>query len=175
MSKGTWYFYDLKTGALSGRALTGPAELVEANTPAGHGAVEVPVGTVLNHRARRVDLQTGEVVPYQPPAPPDEELRSWAWDAEAERWLPVPTLAARRLELRMPVLQALASEDARAIRPMSEMLSALAGGESVPEDTKAALAGIEERKAGLREALRAIDQAESEPALHEAVAINAKR
>ena len=48
-------------------------------------------------QCRRVDLQTGEVVPYQPPPPPDTELATWAWNLATERYVAEPTLAAHRL------------------------------------------------------------------------------
>lgn len=98
MSTRRWYFYDLATGLLSGRALSGPEEMLDDNTPAGHGALEVPPGTVLDPRNRRVDLASGELVPWQPPAPPDDERRTWTWDPVAERYVALPTLAATKLE-----------------------------------------------------------------------------
>lgn len=91
-----WHFYDLQTGELSDRRLTGPADLLAANTPAGFGAIEVPDGTVLNPRVRRVNLQTLEVEAFQPPAPADDDLRTWAWNAEAEAWEPAATMLALR-------------------------------------------------------------------------------
>lgn len=96
MKRATWYFYDLQTGALSGRRLTGPADLLASNTPAGFGALEVEDGTVLNPRARRVNLQTLQVEAFQPEPPPDDDLRTWAWNAEAEAWEPAATMLALR-------------------------------------------------------------------------------
>ena len=32
----------------------------------------------------------------KPPAPPDTEHATWAWDCGTERWLSTPTLAAHR-------------------------------------------------------------------------------
>ena len=163
---GTWYFYDLESGALSGRRLTGPEDLLAANTPPGCGAVAVDDGTVLAAHNRRVNVKTGEIEAHQPPAPADDEWRTWQWDDAAERWVPVPTLAARKLEARAPLLQDLAAEDARAIRPLAELVQAIVAGERMPDDAKAVLAEIHERKAGLRDALSTIDQAESEPDLN---------
>jgi hypothetical protein len=37
------------------------------------------------------------VIDYQPPAPADTDLQTWAWDANTRRWQPVPTLAALQL------------------------------------------------------------------------------
>ena len=99
---------------------------------------------------------------YQPPAPADDELRTWAWDKEARRWVSQPTLAALKLAQTAAIAQALAAEDARSIRPMSELLVALADGQQPTQEAKAALEQIEERKAALREELRVIDAARSE-------------
>lgn len=41
-----------------------------------------------------------EVVPWQPPRPADDELRTWAWDADAERWVAAPTDAAVAAQVR---------------------------------------------------------------------------
>ncbi|MBT9495383.1 MAG: phage tail assembly chaperone [Paucibacter sp.] len=40
------------------------------------------------------------VVPYQPPAPPDDELRTWAWDQTSKRWRSTPTTAAIAADVR---------------------------------------------------------------------------
>lgn len=58
-------FYDEKTGVFTGRRYSGKA--VKENTPQGLAAIE---GTH-DRRTHRVDLDTGEVVPYQ--APPDAQ------------------------------------------------------------------------------------------------------
>lgn len=91
-----WHFYDLQTGELSDRRLTGPADLLASNTPAGFGAVEVTDGSVLNPRTRRVNLQTMQIEAFQPPQPAADDLRTWAWNAEAEEWEPAATLLALR-------------------------------------------------------------------------------
>ena len=47
-------------------------------------------------KAAVVDLATGEVIDWQPDAPADDELRTWAWDEATRRWVAMPTLAALR-------------------------------------------------------------------------------
>ena len=42
----------------------------------------------------------GQVVPYQPPAPPSTEWATYAWDAEAWAWVASPTEAAVAREVR---------------------------------------------------------------------------
>ena len=66
MTHGRWLFYDLATGRLTGRTLTGPADMLQANTPPGMGALQVAPGTVLDPKNRRVNLDTGEVEATSP-------------------------------------------------------------------------------------------------------------
>lgn len=88
----TWSFHDTTTGLFSGTRLTcSPAQL-EANTPPGHA----PMAGLYDPLSQRVDLATGQVVAYQPPAPADDDLRTWSWDEGTQRWVPTPTLVALR-------------------------------------------------------------------------------
>jgi hypothetical protein len=91
-----FHFYDEATGIFSGRYFIGPAHEAEQERPAGHG---VFVGAV-DPRRVRVDLATGQLVPHQPPAPSDDELQTWRWDAEAWRWVSEPTAAALARDAR---------------------------------------------------------------------------
>jgi hypothetical protein len=111
-----WHFYDLASGLFTGRVLLSsrglptPEQTVQLpgggqavvpampgiEVPAGCGAIEWPGGTRLDIKARRVNLATGAVEAFQPTAPADTVLHTWAWDEAAERWLPVPTLAAHK-------------------------------------------------------------------------------
>lgn len=145
-----WYFYDETTGLLSGRVLTGPESLLADNTPPGHVAIEVSIGAVLDPRNRRVNLQTGEIEPYRPEPPPDDELRTWAWDDAAERWRPAPTAAAlAQQRVRELQLQIDAAELAQA-RPQRELLLAIADGKAAPAEAVAKLAEIEAAAVALR-------------------------
>jgi hypothetical protein len=65
----TVHFYDLSTGLFTGAsfsasALSAKDEVISRNTPPGCGAVE----GVRDWRAQRVDLASGQLVDYQPPA-----------------------------------------------------------------------------------------------------------
>lgn len=90
MTYNLWHFYDLQTGLLASRCYGGPEDQLAINTPNGHA----PITGVADALSQRVDLATGELVAYRPPAPPDDAQRTWRWDQAARRWLPVPTLAA---------------------------------------------------------------------------------
>lgn len=150
-----WSFADAQ-GLFTGRVYAGSDQFLALNTPDGCTAVEG------RHDPLSTRWDGKQVVDYQPPAPADDELRTWAWDKEARRWVPQPTLTALKLQQTAAIAQALAAEDARSIRPMAELLVALADGQQPTLEAKAALEQIEQRKAALREELRVIDAASSE-------------
>lgn len=84
--------YRLKDGILVGQTLeSSNAAAVETMTPAGCGIVE----GVHDHLSKRVDLVTGTVVDYQPPAPDAEH----EWNVERRRWLLKPEAAAKERAL----------------------------------------------------------------------------
>lgn len=85
-----WSFARAADGVFTGRQFVGSEQLLEANTPADCLAVEGA------HDATRVrlDLDTGQPVAWQPPAPPSDALTTWVWSALDHRWLPQPTAAA---------------------------------------------------------------------------------
>lgn len=92
-------FYRLDSGQATGAgAYVDPCtpEAIARLTPSGCGAY---LGTIDHHR-QRVNLQTGQLEPWQPPAPEADSLRTWAWDAAAWQWVPVPTDRALDLEAR---------------------------------------------------------------------------
>ena len=85
---------DAATGLFIGVVLSGREDLVLPNIRPG----QIAVRGRHDHLCRRLDLETGEVVPYQPPPPPDTELVTWAWNMTTERYVAEPTLAAHRLD-----------------------------------------------------------------------------
>lgn len=91
-----WSFYDPESGLFSGRTYGGSEQLLELNTPKGLAAIE---GSH-DHLSKRVNLLTGEVVDYQPPAPPDNEFETFEWNAEVKRWISQPTTAAKARDVR---------------------------------------------------------------------------
>jgi hypothetical protein len=151
---GRWYFYDLATGLLSGRAVSGEARMLAANTPPGQGAVEVGVGMRLDPLNRRVNLATGEIEAYQPAPPADDELRRWAWDAVGERWLSTPTAAALQLQRVRALADAIAEHEAAQARPLREVLLALATGAPPPLAAVQRLQDLEALIATLRDQIR---------------------
>lgn len=93
----TWHFFDAGTGLIDpGRSFTGRAADAPLNAPPGH----LPVAGVSDALSQRVDLATGALVDWQPPAPAATEWATWSWHAESRRWQAVPTLAAHGRDAR---------------------------------------------------------------------------
>lgn len=46
------------------------------------------------------------VIDYQPPAPADDAMQTWAWDAQIKRWVSQPTLAALKRDRRQAMAAA---------------------------------------------------------------------
>ncbi len=160
-------FYDRETGLFAAGCFgTNDEASLALNTPAGHVAAEGR----FDHLSQRVDVAAtalaadGEgpvVVAYQPPAPPDDELRTWAWDGESKRWREQPTLEALRNAARAPLLAKLQEMDAALIRPAGEIAQAQALGEPVPAGALAKLQSLNGAKAVIRQQLAAITASQS--------------
>lgn len=69
---------------------------LEANMPPGCVAIEGR----FDHLSQRVDLETDQVVDYQPPAPPDDAMQTWSWSVSIKRWVSSPTTAAIAAKVR---------------------------------------------------------------------------
>lgn len=139
MSRATvWSFYAAATGAIApGRVTCAAGPNLAANTPAGH----IPIAGAYDHLSQRVNLATGQVEDYQPDPPPDDELRTWAWDATIKRWVASPTDAAVAIDVRDRRDALLAACDWVAVR-------ALELGDDIPADWlayRAALRDIPEQ------------------------------
>lgn len=96
MSNEIYSLADAQTGIFDGTQLCCPPAALALNVPPGM----VAVAGAHDHLCRRLDRATGKVVPYQPPAPADDEWRTWAWDTQSERWLAEATPAARARDVR---------------------------------------------------------------------------
>lgn len=107
-----WHFYALETGLFTGRWIDCPTDHVQANTPEGCGAAQ----GVADWQAQCVDLQTGQVIDWQPPAPASDAMRTWSWSEQARRWIAVPTQAAHAAAARAERDRLLADCDWRVTR-----------------------------------------------------------
>ena len=85
------YYYNLETGVFNGQSKAGPVEWLDENRPDGVGVWSAPV----DHLSQRLDLATGLIVDYQPPAPTGDEFTQWTWDTTSRRWQASATLAGK--------------------------------------------------------------------------------
>lgn len=108
----TWSFYDPETGLFSGRAYLGTEEGLKLNTPRG---MAVKAGR-FHQLSQRVDLETGEVVEYRPPAPDDDH----EWNADRRRWTLKPEALERRQQRRQSEARIKVLEQQQA-RPSREL------------------------------------------------------
>jgi len=95
--KSTVSFFRLADGVFTGRQFTGRAEFAEIRD--GEDFVE---GS-FDHLSQRVDIETGEVVDYQPPAPDATPLNTYSWDASIKRWVATPTLLSHQIVARIKI------------------------------------------------------------------------
>jgi hypothetical protein len=107
----TYSLYEAATGLFTGKRLHCDDEgLLAVRLPAGALAME----GAFDHRSQRVDLATGAVVAYRPPAPSGDH----EWDGVAKRWQ--VKAAVRGAEGRSAVIyariQALEATQGRAVR-----------------------------------------------------------
>jgi hypothetical protein len=107
----TYSLYEAATGLFTGKRLHCDDEgLLAVRLPAGTLAME----GAFDHRSQRMDLSTGEVVAYRPPAPSGDH----EWDGAAKRWQ--VKAAGRGTDGRTGVIyariQALEATQGRAVR-----------------------------------------------------------
>lgn len=108
----TYSFFDPETGAIDPTTVTCSEKQAEANTRSGMTRIE----GALDHLSQRVDLKTGLVVDYQPPAPSDLH----EWDTGTKRWrLPDAVIAAETA--RQAVLASIERIEATQLRSLREL------------------------------------------------------
>lgn len=90
-----WSFFDTTTGCFTGTTYTGSQ--LERNTPLGCSAVRGEYDPL----RQRVDIATGEVIAWQPPAPPNTDMQTFEW--KDARWVARPTAKAIRLDAETTV------------------------------------------------------------------------
>ncbi len=109
-----WSFYDPQTGDISPkRLMSSNPQVVRDNTPEGLRAI----AGWHDHLSRRVDLETGDVIDWQPPQPDADH----EWNPERRRWVKRSDVRARENE-RARVLAEIAQLEASQTRPLRELL-----------------------------------------------------
>lgn len=161
MTVQTWTFANAQTGLFSSRMFTGAAAGLAANTPAGY----VAVAGRHNGQAVRLDVVTAQVVPYQPPAPADDALTTWAWDVGRWRWIASPTFAALRDARVLEVQRAIELAEGQQARPLREVSLALSANEAPPAAALAKLAEVQAEIDALRVVRSAMAAAQDATAL----------
>jgi hypothetical protein len=86
----TYSLYDKTTGIFTGTKLSCADQYLQQNVPSGMS----PMAGDYDDLSQRVDLATGAVINYQPPAPLNDTMQTWAWDVPTMRWASSPTIAA---------------------------------------------------------------------------------
>ena len=112
MSSRTWAAYDRATGLFSSRHVLCDEHSIAANTPAGFAVIEGRY----DHLAQRIDVTTGQVVDYVPPAPDADH----EWNADAKRWQKrADVIAAENAEAQ--ARREIAQLEASQLRPLREL------------------------------------------------------
>lgn len=109
----TYSFADPITGAISPETVTCSDKQAAANIRPGMTRI---VGA-LDHLSQRVDIETGDVVDYQPPAP--SALHEW--DAVIKRWKLPDAVIAAQAEQRA-LLAMITRIEAKQLRSLRELM-----------------------------------------------------
>lgn len=161
----TWTIYDQASGRVV-TVYTGSEP--ELNTPAGCAVVEGvcdPGTSCVQLVADDFgDLQPA-IRPWTPPAPPDDEWQTWAWDDGMRAWRSGPTFAALRRGRVADVQRQIEALEAQQLRPQRDVLTALTAGLQPPAEAVQRLQDIEAAIVPLRATRAAIAAAASETEL----------
>lgn len=136
-------FYDETTGIFTG-AIVNHSDPEQLKPPPGHKAFE---GECHEMHAKRVDVSTGELVDWQPPAPSADH----EWDDSTKRWKPNQAMVDRQAHHAHAHgrIRQLADTERHLIRKL--ILTATSGPQSAPiAKARAELQAIEDEIAGLQ-------------------------
>lgn len=89
----TYSFYSTASGMFDGLRFRGHEADALRHCPPGCALIE----GAHDRLSQRVDLQSGQVIDYQPAKPEDTELQVWQWIGR--RWVAVLTVAGLRAQL----------------------------------------------------------------------------
>jgi hypothetical protein len=111
-------FYDAATGRFDGQQVLASSDAIKAMVPDGFIAIDGHYDPL----TQRVDIATGEVVDYQPPAPSAD----YEWNKDAKRWQLTPAIAAKQAA-RTSALTLIGQLEAKGIRAMRELALSVPG------------------------------------------------
>jgi hypothetical protein len=83
-----YHFYSLETGVFHNCSVQGSYDSAVLNSPGCHGVLE----GFYDANTQQFDLKTQQVVAYQPPAPPSDEMHAAEWDETLQKWIMRPTV-----------------------------------------------------------------------------------
>jgi hypothetical protein len=138
-------FYDAVTGLFTGSKFSGPDLAIAMNTPAGWRAKDGEH----DHLSRRVDLETSEVVDWQPPAPDADH----EWNAERRRWVKRAEVVAAELADQSARAQ-IAAQEATQGRAIREVVLKLAEALPPTDPSRVKLEQIDQTIAAVRADIR---------------------
>jgi hypothetical protein len=127
-----WIFADNQTGIFSNRSYNGPDNFLELNTPENTIAYESGSKAAVDTLSKKLDINTMELVDYQPPSPADDQWQTWSWDTVIKRWKPNKTLAFYKKEKLNEIIITAKAKDIEDITIQSSTFKA-------DEETKAEL------------------------------------
>lgn len=139
----TVHFFSLNTGLLSAHSLrissANADAVIKANTPPDHA----PIEGVSDPISQRVDLETRQIIDYQPSAPDEDH----EWYAHIRRWVLKPDIAKARAEKSAALAEIVAIERSqqRAVRELAI--------DSTNESARTKLIETDARIAELREVM----------------------
>jgi hypothetical protein len=127
-------FYDKKTGVLhqSKFSTDDPSQLA-GNVPPEHGAIDGHH----DHMRKRVNVETGELIDYQPPAPSAEHV----WDEASKTWNLNPDAMAK-IERRRTAYARIAVLESSTLRSLREHALGYVGAEQKLKDIDAEIAAL---------------------------------
>jgi hypothetical protein len=106
-------FYHKETGQLAGNhMIVSDNEMLVLNTPPDHIAIDGHH----DHLSKRVNIETKEIVDYQPPQPSDAH----EWNDSTKRWQ-LNSISQEKLDKRNSALQAIAILEMRQPRMLREI------------------------------------------------------
>jgi hypothetical protein len=110
---GTWSFYDTTTGLFTGRVLIGSDDQLVSNTLPGTAAI----AGKHNKQNKKVDLNTLNVVDYQPPQPSPD----YVWNATTKRWEEKASVVSVREQVRS-LREQIQDLQQQSLDPMRELI-----------------------------------------------------
>lgn len=133
----TVHFFSLNTGLLSAHSLrissANADAVIKANTPPDHA----PIEGVSDPISQRVDLETRQIIDYQPSAPDEDH----EWNTQIRRWALKPDIAKARADRSSALAQIATIEQSqqRAVRELAiEPTNATARAKLIDTDARIA-------------------------------------